>query len=520
MDDSRLIGVSPLKLSKRASTDVAFVFVFLLSVGAAVACGLHGAANGDLEALTSPPEGCGPKPGAGVARRLLASAPDPVPTTILRHAWYLLPLTAIVAAAGGGMVLALRSCARPFVYSSMALIPISMASSGAAVLSQSPPLGYIMFGVAALYVLLLWCSRRGLRLCAALLENAAVVLVTHPSLLLVCGLLLLTTLAALAAGLAGLVALYSNGAWEGAERGECEWVVRDAAEVGLAVVGVALLWSTLLSDMLRFFIVSLVTSVWYYDTSAGAVDPSANTEARRAPVRLAARLAFTRSLGTLCFSSLVLTLGQVLKALARDAVRRSDSPLVLLVACCLRCVVELLEFINKFAIAMHAITGDGFCASGKQVTALLAKHGLSAWFCDRISAFVLRTTAVAFAALGGVGTYLAVYSGLAADEEDDRQAVAGAFGGAAFVVGALVLSFCSSTLLDVVDASYTCLALDLDRGAQHRPPMRDAMLPIVKPEYVLVVAQPGSDGQPRAIAVPVAPAPQVAVGIPAAPAPQ
>ena len=88
------------------------------------------------------------------------------------------------------------------------------------------------------------------------------------------------------------------------------------------------------------------------------------------------------------------------------------------------------------------------------------------------------------------------------------------------MVGALVLSFCSSTLLDVVDASYTCLALDLDRGAQHRPPMRDAMLPIVKPEYVLVVAQPGSDGQPRAIAVPVAPAPQVAVGIPAAPAPQ
>ena len=68
-----------------------------------------------------------------------------------------------------------------------------------------------------------------------------------------------------------------------------------------------------------------------------------------------------------------------------------------LVACCLRCVLDMIEFLNKFSVCMHAITGEDLCASGRAVSELLARHGLSAWMVDRVSYFVLSATSVAFA---------------------------------------------------------------------------------------------------------------------------
>ena len=49
--------------------------------------------------------------------------------------------------------------------------------------------------------------------------------------------------------------------------------------------------------------------------------------------------------------------------------------------------------------------------------------------------------------------------------------------------------------------------MDMDAGCPHQPPLRDAMIPIVKPDYVVVVDQPGGYGQHTAVAVPVGGAP-------------
>ena len=203
----------------------------------------------------------------------------------------------------------------------------------------------------------------------------------------------------------------------------------------------------------------------------------------------------------------------------------------------------MIDFLNKFAVCFHAITGDELCGAGRGVTDLLTRHGLSAWFVDRVrrwrskprcterplaaaaadlqivarsmrppqvSAFVLGMTTFAFAALAGGLTYAVLVASLVeppdasgrkvpcgAPTRDPHcsamaasaarpllpltgrgfercmgQLVAGSFAGMAALLALVILSFCSSAINTVVDASYTCLALDLDAGAPHQPPLR------------------------------------------------
>jgi len=201
----------------------------------------------------------------------------------------------------------------------------------------------------------------------------------------------------------------------------------------------------------------------------------------------------------------VLAVCTLLRALARQAQRRTDNLAVALVACCLRCVLDLVEFLNKFAVCMHAITGDDLCAAGRGVTETLSRHGLSAWFVDRISSFVLGMTTAAFAFVAGVVTYVLLSPRRSADAQaaSDARTVATVFATLAALLAFLILNFCAAFINNVVDAAYTCFALDLDAGAPHQPPLRDVMLPICKPDYV-VVAQPADNATPTAVAVPIA----------------
>ena len=120
--------------------------------------------------------------------------------------------------------------------------------------------------------------------------------------------------------------------------------------------------------------------------------------------------------------------------------------------------------------------------------------------------------------------------------QTDRAVVCAVFGALTFALGWFVLSFCAAILLNIVDAAYTCLAIDMDAGAQNQPPIRDALIPIVKPDYIVVLGQapPTACGQPPvtgaypatqplpqavAYAQPVQGQPAVAVAYAAQPAP-
>ena len=435
------------------------------------------------------------------------------------HAWYLVPVVIICLLIGFIMIQCIRHFAKVFVYASMIWIPLSLVASGTAITAGGGSIyaALVIFAFAALWCLLIFCWRDGLRLTAALLEQAATVLVVHSGILIVGAILVLCYLLVLSAGATGFVYLLANGQWVyptmkiPSAHPDCVWEPTSFAYIGMGVLGLWLLWAAMLAQTIQTFVASLVTACWYFDASSidtGSADsiPDAvgAASARRAPVRAATRIALTLSLGTLCFSSAVLVVCNLLRAAARSAQRNSDNYLVVLAACCLQCLLDCVEFLNKFAVVMHAITGDDFCTSGRSVTTLLKRHGLNAWFVDRIAAFVLGMTTVAFAGLAGGATYVTLISTLnSPGSVEHRQVVAGVFAGAAGAIGFLILTFTCSFINTVVDASYTCLALDFDAGAPHQPPLRDALIPIVKPDYVVVVGQPVQPGVATATAVPV-----------------
>ena len=54
-----------------------------------------------------------------------------------------------------------------------------------------------------------------------------------------------------------------------------------------------------------------------------------------------------------------------------------------------------------------------------------------------------------------------------------------------FIFAIVFLSFVAGILLNIIDACYSCLILDLDHGAQSQPQVAQAILIVVKPTYVI-----------------------------------
>ena len=106
---------------------------------------------------------------------------------IAHHAWYLVPVVLICLLVGAAMIQCIRHCAKFFVYAAMIWIPLSLVASGLAISAGGGSYAAVVitFVFAALWCLLLCCWRDGLRLTAALLEQAATVLVLHPGILIV-----------------------------------------------------------------------------------------------------------------------------------------------------------------------------------------------------------------------------------------------------------------------------------------------------------------------------------------------
>ena len=497
MQSSTLLGHSPLRLTNRTFTDRGFAVGFIVHGTLAALLAFVAASKAHYKEFFNPPPAsfsCAP---AYASHRLLLEISTTVAAStsstsmVATHLPMLLLVLPIVGLVGAAMIHAIRTCAPLFVYSSMAYIPASFLLSGFAMISASPGLAVLLFLLAGVWCLIIFCWRDGLRLTAALLEQAATVLTTYPGILVAGGALVGCYLLVLALGVGGLLALVANGQWvaiDDQRYGSCEWQPNALGTTGIWLLAMWLLWAFLLVQSIQTFIASLVTALWYFDarqSDEALADAPGAALARREPVRMATTLAFTKSLGTLCFSSAVIVVCTVLRFLARQAQRRSgDHFLVALAAACLRCLLDLVETLTKFATCMHSITGDSFCGSARHISDLLTRHGLNSWFVDHLSLFVLHMTSLAFSGLAAGSTYLFLSATLSEPQSrEGRRAVAGAFASMTFVFAWLLLTYCTSFINAVVDAAYTCLAIDMEGGAPHQPDLRDVMIPIVKPEY-------------------------------------
>ena len=238
---------------------------------------------------------------------------------------------------------------------------------------------------------------------------------------------------------------------------------------------------------------AFVTACWYFspgdDLARGA--SSQGDEIERGPgevrgevpgnpTRRGLALGLSSSFGTLCYAALVLSLCELLNAIARKSMR-SRNLFVVVAGCCLSYIVALIEFLNKFAVSHHAVTAAPFCTSARQITAILARNALSVYVVDQIGGFVLHFGAFVLSGLVAGLTTALVATTLPATASD-RTVLLGVYMGLSLVVAFSTLNFLATLLLNVVDAAYTCHALDLEVGNLCTPacnPKRTSLQPHV-----------------------------------------
>lgn len=185
---------------------------------------------------------------------------------------------------------------------------------------------------------------------------------------------------------------------------------------------------------------------------------------------------------------------------------RNNGILGLVIACCIQCIIAYIEFLTRFALTFHALTGDDFCTSARTFTTHLSRHGFTALWVDWLSRFVFQFGAFVLS-LVVTGLCLAIMSQtLPHPVQWEAMLVLGLL---SFLIAVFFLAFIGGILLNVIDACYACLVLDLDHGAQHQPQIAQAIIVMANPTYV--VEQPngqlmmGQSVQPtHAVAQPVA----------------
>lgn len=119
--------------------------------------------------------------------------------------------------------------------------------------------------------------------------------------------------------------------------------------------------------------------------------------------------AFTTSLGSLAFGSLLIAIVESLNFLLQTAKRsNSQNKLVVFIASCVQCVLGCIEgivrYVNKFAYIYVAMHGHSFCNAAKECFDLISRNLFSSIIMDVISGFVLFMGKILFTAISVILT--------------------------------------------------------------------------------------------------------------------
>jgi len=539
MTDSTGVSVSPVELRGRRAQDVCFLatHVALFVATVAILISTASASSDTLQLVLDDCTNTSVNQTVGILRAGLVGADDSdddntnYVADLVKAAPYFIGAAFGLAVLFGVLWMALlRYFAKPVVYGTLVvkgiiLIALGLYLSHVVRSSCSLTTGncaaasypYVLCVLGGLYFLWLFCARRRIAQTAMLLEQSVVVVSTHPGLfllsavvLLVKGFVILLCFAAYIFLIAGSVTVTQTA---GAP-GQCtfDFHASTQTEVMLVAVTIYLYWSVQFWRCLRFYVTALTTGIWYFEKESLAAQEGtlAAKDYTRAPICTSLRTALTTGAGTIAFSSLVVAVCEMLKRMARKQ-SQNGGLLGCLIAVCIMCIVNYIEFLTRFALVHAALTGKSFCASGRSFLETCNRHGfLKVIIVDYLAAITLNFGALVFgllvAALSVALVQTSVLNGRTADEE--HTAVLVVSGVCAALVASVVLVFIAEILLNVVDAAYSCVVLDLDNHSRtntfHRPVIAQAVLIKAKPDHVAVVMSPGG-GASYAVAQPVVP---------------
>jgi len=508
-DGTHSLAVTSQSLLKRKSTDRAFgaAYVLVLLVTLAIAIAAGGGSN--IDGLKQ----CNVNGTVnGTVKGTATFTTDATDVLVVLPQLLVVPIISVLI--GMAWMGAMRSCAKAMVYGTLIGQGLVLAVLSVGSLVVFPPLIFFFGTLFVMYFLLLFCARKNINLTVTLIEQAASVVQVHPQIFV--SSVLLMTLGAIVYGacIAAALLLFTNGEcvlsnstsvdpkYNSNAPGD-QWQLSNAAIPGLSFVGFALLWSVEVFSAMRFYVVSFVTGVWYFKASGMAAQRGGSGTVTN-PVTTATKLAFTKSFGTICLTGLIMYIVELLRRMAKKQSQNNGLTGVL-IACCINCLVAYLEFITRFALTLHALTGDDLCTSARTFTSHLNRHGFSAVWVNWMASWVFNFSAFALSLL-----ITAICLVITSHPKRGFTAII-VIGILSFIFAIVFLSFVAGILLNIIDACYSCLILDLDHGAKSQPQVAQAILILANPTYLY--QHQSNDPQPTvavAYAQPYAPQPTTA----------
>jgi len=139
------------------------------------------------------------------------------------------------------------------------------------------------------------------------------------------------------------------------------------------------LWLNSLLMAITIFVIAAACSVWYFSKGQAA-------ENLDSPICSGFYMAFRYHFGSLAFGSLLIAIIQFIQFIFEILVRQFEgqgegqnkcfSFLSYCVRCCLNCIEKIIEFLNKNAYIIIAVTGKSFCSASSDAMSLIASNPL------------------------------------------------------------------------------------------------------------------------------------------------
>jgi len=130
-------------------------------------------------------------------------------------------------------------------------------------------------------------------------------------------------------------------------------------------------------------------ATWYFSRDMNGYKANAGSPAFRSLGR-----AFTKSLGSLAFGSLLLAIVKFVNFILTmtKKANRANKVVVFIISCIqclLSCVQSFIKFVDRFAYIYIAMHGDSYCTSAKNCYNLISRNMFSAVVVDLLGGFVL-----------------------------------------------------------------------------------------------------------------------------------
>jgi hypothetical protein len=237
----------------------------------------------------------------------------------------------------------------------------------------------------------------------------------------------------------------------------CAWQTEPYVAPLVALIILTLSWTSFIGAEVRTFTVAGTIAQWYF--APAVTEGSKAASGGRVGRSLAAALG--PSFGSLCFGGLVLTVVNILRNILEQLRKKGESNMLMY---CLFIIVQyiftLIELVTKFATVRLAITGEDFLVASRSVGDLLNRNFLDTFGVWWFPPMILNMTSLVISAVWSLCIYsfsAASWSGLV---QGHQYAVALAT--ITFIMSAIVLSFFTSLLLNIIDAVFICFAMDRD----------------------------------------------------------